>query len=100
MTEPSTIASLLRAIASGANAREARHDAVLIEAAEMIENGRAEIDEDALPIQADSVGIHYCTDCGKPHLDLALDDGTIFATAALSNELIEEMVQYIKAHRQ
>jgi hypothetical protein len=100
MTERSAIARLLRAMASGVNARETMADVVLTKAADLIERVDAIVDTDEEPTQAHSVGVAYCTYCDRPHINLSDDNGHVFATATMSNEQIEEMVQYIKAHRQ
>lgn len=86
-----SLPKLLRAMANGTAAKEAKVDVLLEAAADEIEVYRARD-----PVHAHSVGCSRCSDpdCNKAHLALFNVDDDIVATAILDEDAMRQMITW------
>jgi hypothetical protein len=86
--------TLLRAMASGSNAKAAQHDVILEAAADEIEAYRSHE-----PIHAHSIGCSRCSDpdCNKAHLALFNEDDDVIATAIIDEQAMAQLIAWYQA---
>ena len=81
--------TLLRAMASGSNAKFSKHDVLLEAAADEIEMYRSRE-----PLHAHSMGCTRCSDpmCNQAHVALFNEDDDILATAILDASVVAQLI--------
>jgi hypothetical protein len=86
--------TLLRAMASGSNAKAAKHNVILEAAADEIEAYRSRE-----PLHAHSMGCTRCSDpnCNQAHLALFNEDDDVLATAIIDKGVVAQLIGWYEA---